>query len=101
MHAISPVFFKFTSSTMEEIINTFDQRGTPKQPIRITYKGHDFQVRILEKELHKNINEITLLLDGMVQKLKKHQDRWYFENSEEDKDFANDIGRAISLRYRL
>ncbi|HAF37124.1 MULTISPECIES: hypothetical protein [Sphingobacterium] len=86
---------------MEETIDTLAQSNIPAQSFRITFKGQDFQIRILEKELHRGISEISILLDGMVQKLKKNQDRWHFEGSENDIEFANDIGRSISLRYRL
>ncbi|GAA0881825.1 hypothetical protein GCM10009120_04210 [Sphingobacterium siyangense subsp. cladoniae] len=86
---------------MEETIDILRSGEVPGQPLRITFKGQDFQVRILDDKLCKNLNEITILLDGIVQKLRKERDRWYFENTEDDKEFANDIGRAIALRYRL
>ena len=86
---------------MEETIDTLEQNNIPRQSIRITFKGQDFQIRILHKELYKGMTEISILLDGMVQKLVKIKDKWHFENSENDRDFANDIGRLISLRYRL
>jgi hypothetical protein len=86
---------------MEETIDILAQSNIPAQSFRITFKGQDFQIRILEKEIYKGISEISILLDGMVQKLIKSQNSWCFENSENDKDFANDIGRSISLRYRL
>ena len=86
---------------MEETIDTLAQNSIPRQSIRITFKGQDFQIRILDKELYKGMTEISILLDGMVQKLVKIKERWRFENSENDRDFANDIGRLISLRYRL
>ncbi len=56
---------------MEETIDTLAQSNIPAQSFRITFKGQDFQIRILEKELHRGISEISILLDGMVQKLKK------------------------------
>ncbi|MGJ1325063.1 hypothetical protein ACR780_20470 [Sphingobacterium faecium] len=71
------------------------------QIFRITYKNRDFQVRLLKKELTKELTELDLLLDGVVQKLVKKDNKWIFENSEADKEFAHDIWRAISLRYRL
>ncbi|OOG19660.1 hypothetical protein BWD42_07035 [Sphingobacterium sp. CZ-UAM] len=86
---------------MEETIDTLAQNNIPRQSIRITFKGQDFQIRILDRELYKGMTEISILLDGMVQKLIKIKERWHFENSENDSDFANDIGRSISLRYRL
>jgi hypothetical protein len=89
------------SSNMEETIDILRSGEVPRQPLRITFKGQDFQVRILDDKLYKNLNEITILLDGIVQKLRKDRDRWYFENTEDDMEFANDIGRAIALRYRL
>jgi len=86
---------------MEEAIDALAQNNIPRQSLRITYKGQDFQIRILDKELYKGMIEISILLDGMVQKLIRNKDIWHFENSDNDKDFANDIGRLISLRYRL
>jgi len=86
---------------MDETIDTLAQNDIPAQSFRITYKSRDFQIRILEKELFKDINTISILLDGIVQKLIKNQGKWYFEKSNSDEEFANDIGRSISLRYRL
>jgi len=94
-------FIKFTVINMEETILTLAENNIPRQSFRITFKGQDFQIRILDKELYKDMAEISILLDGIVQKLIKIKDKWQFENSDSDIDFANDIGRSISLRYRL
>lgn len=71
------------------------------QLFRITYKGQDYQVKILKRDIKKNQSEIEILLDGIVQKIIKKNNAWYFEHTDSDRDFAYDIWRAISLRYRL
>jgi len=70
------------------------------QVFRITYKTRDFEIKVLKKEINKDLKEIEILLDGFVQKLIKSNGRWTFEHGE-DSEFAQDIWRAISLRYRL
>ncbi|GAA0881896.1 hypothetical protein GCM10009120_04920 [Sphingobacterium siyangense subsp. cladoniae] len=71
------------------------------QIFRITYKSQDFQIKLLQKGITKDVNEIDILLDGFVKKLIKIQDKWEFEGSDKNLDFAHNIWRAISLRYRL
>ncbi|REC59496.1 hypothetical protein DRF65_25785 [Chryseobacterium pennae] len=86
---------------MEDTVDSRFYDRSKGQIFRITYKNRDFQVKLLQKEITKEMVEIDLLLDGVVQKLVKRDSKWFFEHSEVDKDFANDIWRAISLRYRL
>ncbi|AZA84607.1 hypothetical protein H3Z85_00975 [Chryseobacterium indologenes] len=85
---------------MEDTINSkFDANSG--QIFRITYKNRDFQIRLLKRGITKDIIEVDLLLDGVIQKLLKRDKTWYFENSDADQELAKDIWRAISLRYRL
>lgn len=86
---------------MEDTVDSRFYDRSKGQIFRITYKNRDFQVRLLKKELSKELTEIDLLLDGVVQKLIRKNNKWFFEHSDDDKEFANDIWRAISLRYRL
>ncbi|WP_447768230.1 hypothetical protein [Sphingobacterium faecium] len=86
---------------MEDTIDSRLYDQSLGQIFRITYKNRDFKVRLLKKELTKELTELYLLLDGVVQKLVKKDNKWIFENSEADKEFAHDIWRTISLRYRL
>lgn len=86
---------------MEDTIDSTFYDLNKGQIFRITYKNRDFQVRLLKRELTREQTELDLLLDGVVQKLVKRNNRWFFANSDDDKEFANDIWRAISLRYRL
>ncbi|WP_333862969.1 hypothetical protein [Sphingobacterium sp.] len=71
------------------------------QTFRITYKGQDYQVRLLKRDVTKEQEEVEILLDGVIQNIVKKNGKWYFDRIDEDQDFANDIWRAISLRYRL
>ncbi|WP_313239775.1 hypothetical protein [Sphingobacterium multivorum] len=71
-----------------------------KQVFRITFKKRDFQVVLLKRELSKNMTEFQILLDGLVQRLKKENDKWSFEHGK-DQDLAEDIWRQVALRYRL
>ncbi|WP_454045028.1 hypothetical protein [Chryseobacterium sp. Marseille-Q8038] len=84
---------------MEDTIDSiFDTNSG--QIFRITYKNRDFQVRLLKRGLKRNVTEVDLLLDGVVQKMMKEKDTWHFEHGN-DQELANDIWRAISLRYRI
>jgi len=71
------------------------------QILRITYKAQDYQVRLLKRDVTKEQEEVEILLDGLIQKIVKKNGKWSFDRIEGDQDFANDIWRAISLRYRL
>lgn len=71
-----------------------------KQVFRITFKNRDFQVVLLKRDLTKNMSEFQILLDGLVQRLKKEKGKWNFEHGE-DQDLAEDIFRQVALRYRL
>lgn len=86
---------------MEDTIGTKLNNPFEGQTFRITYKMQDFEVKLLKKTLNKDQDSIDILLDGIVQRLVKRGNRWYFEDSNSDQAFANDIWRAISLRYRL
>lgn len=85
---------------MEDTIGS-RMNGTSGQVFRITYKQTDFQVKVINGVPKKDNNEIEILLDGLVQTLVKQNDRWIFADIIADQEFANNIGRAISLRYRL
>ncbi|WP_278354102.1 MULTISPECIES: hypothetical protein [Bacteroidota] len=74
---------------------------TTGQIFRITYKNRDFQLRLMRRGLARDVSEIDLLIDGVIHKLIKREGIWFFEKSDENRGFANDIWRAISLRYRL
>lgn len=71
------------------------------QIFRITFRTQDYQVKLLKRDIKKDQLEIDILLDGIIQKLIKTDGIWHFEHSSFDKDFAFEIWRAISLRYRL
>lgn len=86
---------------MEEKIETRLNDPHEGQIFRIIYKIQDFQIKLLRKSITKEVAEIEILLDGLVQKLVKHNGKWEFEESDKDLDFAQNIWRAISLLYRL
>lgn len=71
-----------------------------KQTFRITFKSKDYQIVLLKTDLKKNQTEISVLLDGSVQKMIKKNNNWHFEHGE-DQDLAEDIWRHISLGYRF
>ncbi|WP_367331116.1 hypothetical protein [Sphingobacterium multivorum] len=84
---------------MFDTIGQFEEQFN-KQVFRITFKHRDFQIVLLKKDLTKNMTEFQILLDGLVQRLKKEDGRWSFEHGD-DQDLAEDIWRQIALRYRL
>ena len=84
---------------MFDTIGQFEEQFN-KQVFRITFKNRDFQVLLLKKDLTKNMSEFQILLDGLVQRLKKENGKWNFEHGE-DQDLAEDIWRQIALRYRF
>ncbi|WP_286751662.1 MULTISPECIES: hypothetical protein [Sphingobacterium] len=84
---------------MFDTIGQFEEQFN-KQVFRITFKNCDFQVVLLKKDLTKNMTEFQILLDGLVQRLRKENGKWNFEHGE-DQDLAEDIWRQVALRYRL
>lgn len=84
---------------MFDTIGQFEEQFN-KQVFRITFKNRDFQVVLLKRDLTKNMSEFQILLDGLVQRLKKENGKWNFEHGE-DQDLAEDIFRQVALRYRL
>ena len=84
---------------MFDTIGQFEEQFN-KQVFRITFKNRDFQVVLLKRDLTKNMSEFQMLLDGLVQRLKKENGKWNFEHGE-DQDLAEDIWRQIALRYRF
>ncbi|WP_286897380.1 MULTISPECIES: hypothetical protein [Sphingobacterium] len=86
---------------MEDIIGLGSEKTHKSQEFRLTYKGQDYQLVLLEKSLSKNSTEVKILLDGIVQKLVKREKGWFFENIKSDHLFANEIWRNISLRFRI
>lgn len=69
---------------MEDIIGLGNEITHKSQEFRLTYKGQDYQLFLLEKSLAKNSAEVKILLDGIVQKLVKREKGWFFENIELD-----------------
>ncbi|MFD2966210.1 hypothetical protein [Sphingobacterium bambusae] len=86
---------------MEETVGTSSSYPYKGQPLRVFYKGQDYNFQLLQKGLRKEDLEIKVLLDGQVQVLIMREGRWYFSGSDHDQLLAHEIYRAISLRYRL
>lgn len=84
---------------MQDTIGKYEEHFD-KQVFRVTYKLKDYQVILLKKDLKKDLKEISIILDGVVQKMTKEEGKWRFEHGN-DRELANDIWRAISLRYRI
>ncbi|WP_313492023.1 MULTISPECIES: hypothetical protein [Sphingobacterium] len=84
---------------MQDTIGQYKEHFN-KQTFRITFKSCDFKIVLLKKELTKDQTEFEVLLDGMIQKLKKNNGKWQFEHGK-DQELAVEIWRQITLRYRL
>lgn len=84
---------------MQDTIGRYEEYFD-KQVFRVTYKFKDYEVILLKTDLKKNLSEISIFLDGVVQKMIKDKGKWGFDHGN-DQELANDIWRAISLRYRL
>lgn len=98
---VYPEFFIFTAIIMEDTIGNRLNDPFAGQTFRITYKAQDFEIKVLKKVINKDQSCIDILLDGIVQRLIKLDGKWCFDGTNSDQSFANDIWRAISLRYRL
>ncbi|KGE12461.1 hypothetical protein [Sphingobacterium deserti] len=86
---------------MEETVGTSNSYPYKGQSLRVSYKGQDYSFQVLQRGLRKEDMEIKILLDGQVQLLVLREGRWYFSGSNHDQLLAQEIYRAISLRYRL
>ncbi|MDR6919527.1 hypothetical protein [Chryseobacterium sp. 2987] len=54
-----------------------------RQKFRITFKGKDFEIVLLKKDISKETTEIRLLLDGIVQHLVLREGKWCFDHGED------------------
>ncbi|WP_312790044.1 hypothetical protein [Sphingobacterium sp.] len=86
---------------MQGTIGLANKEPHRSQVFRITYKGQDYQLVMLKKELLRQDTEVPILLDGTDQKLVKKGDSWFFEHIDSDQHFATEIWRNLSLRYRI
>lgn len=86
---------------MDDIILPGQEFSFIGQPLRITFKEIDYQVKVLHKTVRKGDREVKILLDGVVQTLVYEEHRWRFGETTDNEDFAQAIWHAISLRYRL
>ncbi|GEM_PF-790751 len=71
------------------------------QPLRLSYKGREYRFQVLRKGLRKEDREIKILLDGHTHLLCLKEGKWSFALAVGDQTLAQEIYRAISLRYRL
>lgn len=85
---------------MEDTIGSKFQSSF-EQIFRITYKQNDYFIKLIGGIPAKNQTEISILLDGSVQTLLKKGEKWCFKDVNSDHEYANDIGRAIALRFRI
>ncbi|WP_134091561.1 hypothetical protein [Olivibacter sp. XZL3] len=86
---------------MEDTILPDETYAYKSQPLRVTFKNIDYEVRILNKDIKKTDTSVKILLDGIVQTLEKAPSHWRFSGSDDDPAFAQAIWHSISLRYRL
>ncbi|MGK9120457.1 hypothetical protein [Olivibacter jilunii] len=86
---------------MEDTILPDETYFYKSQPLRVTFKNIDYEVRILNKDIKKTDTSVKILLDGIVQTLERSASQWYFSGSDNDPAFAQAIWHSISLRYRL
>ncbi len=98
------IFFTYLELLVYYMEDTIDSKlfdPFKGQIFRITYKSLDYQIKLLKRDIKKDEPDIDILLDGIVQKIIKKNGSWCFEDTDLDKDFAYEIWRVISLRYRL
>lgn len=86
---------------MEDTILPDETYAYKSQPLRVTFKNTDYEVRILNRDIKKTDTSIKILLDGIVQTLEKTAACWQFSGTDDDPAFAQAIWHSISLRYRL
>lgn len=67
---------------MEETVGTSHEYSYKSQPLRILFKGQEYQFHALQKSLRKEDQQIKILLDGFVQVLSLREGKWYFAGSE-------------------
>jgi hypothetical protein len=73
--------------------------------MRITYKDTDYVYEIIDgAAINKETTELKVILNGQPITLAKDSSKiWVLQNTEADiePDFAQALGRSISLRYRM
>jgi len=73
--------------------------------MRITYNEKDYVYEIVDgASINKDTRDIKVILDGKEISLHKNENKiWVVKESEINisPDFAQSIGRSISLRYRM
>ena len=73
--------------------------------MRITYNEKDYVYEIVDgASINKDTRDIKVILDGKEISLHKNENKiWVVKESEisVSPDFAQSIGRSISLRYRM
>jgi hypothetical protein len=73
--------------------------------MRITYKDTDYVYEIIDgAAINKETTELKVILNGQPITLAKDSSKiWVLQNTEAgiEPDFAQALGRSISLRYRM
>ena len=73
--------------------------------MRITYNDKDYVYEIIDgASINKNTTDIKVILEGQEISLHKGENKvWEVKESDTsiDPDFAQAIGRSVSLRYRM
>lgn len=86
---------------MEEPILTEQRPVYVGLPLRITFAGTDYELRLLQKEVGRQAQSLHIQLDDEPHTLVNPGDGWRFEREEGNAAFAQAIWHAVSLRYRL
>lgn len=86
---------------MEEPILTEQKPTYISLPLRITFAGTDHELRLLQKEVDRQVQTLRIQLDDEPHTLVKLENGWCFEKGGGDAAFAQAIWHAVSLRYRL
>ena len=73
--------------------------------MRITYKDTDYVYEIVDgATINKDTTELKIILNGEAVTLSKDESKtWVLQNTSAniEPDFAQALGRSVSLRYRM
>jgi len=73
--------------------------------MRITYKDTDYVYEIVDgATINKDTTELKIILNGEAVTLSKDENKtWVLQNTSAsiEPDFAQALGRSVSLRYRM
>ena len=73
-----------------------------EHPLRITYKNTDYVFQLIRNTpITRETTEFQILLNGTPITISKEPRGWVTENTGQDPDLIDAIGRTLALRYRI